>query len=251
MKWTLAAALWILMGGGRVFATHPLITDDAATQGVGRFQIEINNQFDRDRAGGTTEDCSELSTVLAYGISEGVDVLVSVPFAVVRTRDASGVSEVQGFSDVGLELKWRFARAADWDFAVRPGITFPSGDRTAGLTAERSSQSLFVIGSRAFGRAGVHANAGYTRNDNIVGERTNLWHASIAGEWSAAKSIRAVANVGIERSPNFTAASDAVFALAGFVYSPFERLDLDIGYKRALTDSETDHAVLVGTAVRF
>ena len=32
-----------------VWAAHPLVTDDAGTQGKGNFQFEVNGQYDRDK----------------------------------------------------------------------------------------------------------------------------------------------------------------------------------------------------------
>jgi hypothetical protein len=47
------------------FAAHPLITDDAGTQGKGKFQIELNGEFTYDKEiglGGTTREAGgELS----------------------------------------------------------------------------------------------------------------------------------------------------------------------------------------------
>ena len=31
------------------WAAHPLITDDTGTQGKGKFQLELNGQYDRDK----------------------------------------------------------------------------------------------------------------------------------------------------------------------------------------------------------
>jgi hypothetical protein len=31
------------------WGAHPLITDDAGTQGKGKFQIEVNGQYDSDK----------------------------------------------------------------------------------------------------------------------------------------------------------------------------------------------------------
>jgi len=62
-----------IMGG------HPLITDDTGTQGKGKFQLELNGQYDWDKD--DSEDVSVRSTggqaaaTLSYGIAENVDLV--------------------------------------------------------------------------------------------------------------------------------------------------------------------------------
>jgi len=38
-----------------------------------------------------------------------------------------------GFSDVGLEAKWRFCEEGGTSMASKAGVIFPSGDESAGL----------------------------------------------------------------------------------------------------------------------
>jgi hypothetical protein len=46
----------ILTMAGAAFAAHPLITDDTGTQGKGKFQLEVNSEFDHEDEDGTKED---------------------------------------------------------------------------------------------------------------------------------------------------------------------------------------------------
>jgi len=51
-------AMFILLGGTSAFAGHPLITDDAGTQGQGNVQLEINGEYVHNEEAGVTEEGS-------------------------------------------------------------------------------------------------------------------------------------------------------------------------------------------------
>ena len=62
------------------WAAHPLITDDSGTQGKGKFQIEVNGQYDHEKetdAGvSVKETATEIGAILSYGILDHVDIVI-------------------------------------------------------------------------------------------------------------------------------------------------------------------------------
>ncbi|HAK89261.1 MAG TPA: transporter, partial [Nitrospiraceae bacterium] len=80
----------VLLWSGWAFAAHPLITDDTGTQGKGKFQLEVNSEFtkekeqqynsDEDKWETKKETGGELATVLSYGITDNVDIVLGLPY---------------------------------------------------------------------------------------------------------------------------------------------------------------------------
>ena len=238
------------------WAAHPLITDDTGTQGKGKFQLELNGQYDRDK-----EDVDGLSakttggqvaTTLSYGIAENVDLVLSLPYQWGRTEEnETTVYDEKGIGDMVFETKWRFFEKDGFSLALKPGISIPTGNDEKGLGTGKLGGHLFLIGSKELGPCAFHANLGYIRNENNADERKDIWHASFAATWEAIKNLKLVANVGIERNPDNDASNNPAFLIGGVIYSVTENFDLDCGVKYGLNSSETNLSLMAGITYRF
>lgn len=238
------------------FAAHPLITDDTGTQGKGKFQIEINSEFFRDKetADGVSfkEIGGEISTVLSYGLADNVDIVLGVPYQWFKLKEEGvTVEKESGISDIALEVKWRFYEQEGFSLALKPGITFPTGDDKKGLGSGKATYSLFFIATKEIEPFAFHLNVGYVRNENKLNERKDLWHASLASEVDVVKDLKAVANIGIERNSDKASNTHPAFILGGLIYSISENIDIDVGIKGGLNKPETDLTFLAGIALRF
>jgi len=238
------------------YAAHPLITDDAGTQGKGKFQLEFNTEFSKDKE--TVEGVTfkstggEVAAVFSYGVTDNVDIVFGLPYLWFRDKeDGVTVSKENGIGDVSLELKWRFYEHEGLSFALKPGITLPTGDENKGLGTGRTAGSIFLIATKEVEPFAVHFNLGYLRNENKADERKNLWHASLAGEAEILKDLKVVANIGVERDPDKGSNSNPAFILGGVIYSLSENIDIDFGIKGGLNKTETDLTFLAGMALRF
>jgi len=185
------------------YAAHPLITDDAGTQGKGKVQIEINSEFSRDKEKEDgviiKERGGELATIISYGITDNADIVLGIPYQWFRIKeDGDTVEKEDGISDMSLELKWRFFEKDGLSLALKPGITLPTGDEDKGLGTGRVTYRLFFITTKEIEPWAFHLNLGYIRNENKVDERKDLWHLSLASEVEVIKDPKAVANIGIE-----------------------------------------------------
>ena len=252
----LFSILMMLVCQGAAFAAHPLITDDAGTQGKGKFQIEINSEFTYDKEidlGGTRREAGgEVAAIVSYGIIDTVDIVLGVPYQWTKVKEEGvTISDDDGISDVSLEGKWRFYDK-DWlSFAVKPGITFPTGNEERGLGAGRATYGIFFITTIEVEPLAFHLNLGYTRNENKVDERKDIWHVSLAAEAQIVKDLKAVGNIGVERNPDKSSNTAPAFILGGLIYSISENLDIDLGLKVGLNKPETDYSILAGAALRF
>lgn len=251
----------VLLWTGMASASHPLITDDAGTQGKGKYQLEVNSEFTYDKEtedGVTTKETGgEVATILSYGLIDNVDIVLGVPYQWKKAKEDSEVtSKEDGISDMSLELKWRFYEKDGLTFALKPGITLPTGDENKGLGNGRASYGLVFITTKDIEPWAFHFNIGYTHNEYKLqadkdANRKGIWHVSLASEVEVVKNLKAVANIGMERNPDKTSYLDPAFILGGLIYSISKNFDIDFGIKGGLNKPETDYAILAGIAWRF
>jgi predicted porin len=249
------------MTAGSAFAAHPLITDDTGTQGRGKFQLEVNGELSRDRETldgvETRETFAGLETVLSGGLTDTVDLVLAVPWVWSRVKEGSAVtSDENGAGDVGFELKWRFLEYKGFSLAVKPGMTFPSGNENRGLGNGKISYGATMIATQELDPFAFHLNLAYTHNEFTLdpdkeSNRRDIWHASLAATWEVIKDLQLVANVGMESNGDRGNATWPAFILGGAIYSLTENLDVDLGIKGGLNKQEPDLTLMAGVAWRF
>ncbi len=233
------------------FAAHPLITDDTGTQGKGKWQLEVNGEFAHEDEDGVKADTTEVATALSYGIVDSVDLVLGIPYQFIRVKEEGETATENGISDVSLELKWRFFERDGLSLALKPGISFPTGDDEKGLGSGKTAYSVFFIATKEIEPWAFHLNLGYIRNENSADERENLWHASVAAGYGLAEKLTLVGNIGIERNTDRNINTHPAFILGGLIYSISENFDIDFGVKGGLNSPETDYSLLAGLAWRF
>ena len=222
-------------------AVHPLITDDAYTQGKGAFQVELTGEYvnSKDTDAGKTTNVVTTGAALTYGIIDNIDIVLISGYQSVRDNVEGATSRNSGVTDSGIDVKWKFYEKKDnISLAIKPGIIFPTGEDEKGLGSGKVRYRFFFISSKELGAFTVHLNIGYMRNENMLDERKDILHASLAGEWKVAKRLRFVANTGIETCRDRSHIDDPAFILVGFVYGITEKIDLDLGVKGGITRTE-------------
>lgn len=238
------------------FAARPLITDDAGTVGKGTFQVELGFEMSDHRTDDdgvvTREDTSSATATLSYGLLENLDVLLGMPYEKTKVReDGETVHNEDGIADLTLEAKWRFFEKDGFALALKPGVSFPTGDDKKGFGTGRMTYGALLIATKDIGPVSFHLNAGYRRNENETDERKDIWGGDLAGIVTVAKPLKVVANVGMKTNTDRTAATDPAFLLGGLIYSVTDKIDLDLGYKRGLNKAEADNAYIVGLTMKF
>ncbi len=247
------AFIMLFVQASSVYAAHPLITDDAGTQGKGKGQLEFIGEYAHEKRDGVTTNSivAPPVPVLSYGMTDAADIVLGVSYEHIRTSDTEHTTTINGISDASAEIKWRFYEKTGLSFALKPGMTLPTGNEEKGLGSGKATYRLFFITSKEIKPWAFHLNLGYIRNDNRIDERKNLWHASIAGVVDVSMSLKAVANIGIEKDGDKTAKAEPGFILGGLIYSISENLDFDIGIKKGFHNRGTDYSIPAGITWRF
>lgn len=259
-KFILSAIIMLVLAG-TAFAAHPLITDDTGTQGRGNLTLEINSEFSSDKETEdeitTKETGGEVASIVSYGLTDTADVVLGLPYQWVKVQeDGDTAADEDDISDMSLEIKWRFYEKDGLSFALKPGITFPTGDVDKGLGNGKASYGLTLITTKEIEPWAFHLNIGYMHNEYKLEEdkeanRMNIWHASLATQVEVIKDLTAVANIGVERNPDKKSNTHPAFVLGGVIYSMNENFDIDAGVKIGLNKPETDLTFLAGMAMRF
>ncbi|MFN3921942.1 MAG: transporter [Caldimicrobium sp.] len=259
--------MFMVLFTANLFAAHPLITDDSGTQGKGKFQLEITSEFTYDKEKVYSDEKEskviikehgkEIATVLTYGVTEYVDVILNMPYQWKKVKEEGKVvSDVRGISDISLELKWRVFDWKGWNFAIKPGLLFPTGNEKKGLGNGRVSYSSIFIVTKEINPWAFHFNLGYTHNNYKLKQdreekRKGIWHISAAGEVEVIKNLKLVGDIGVERNPEKKSKTHPAYILGGLIYSISENLDLDLGIKGGLNKPEVDFSFLAGLTWRF
>lgn len=241
----------LLLPAAPGFAAHPLITEDTGTQGQNNWQLELTAEYGREEAGGTKDNAADFASVLAYGLRDNLDLMLTLPYAHVESKTDGVTTTTHGLGDVGLDAKWRFFEAGSLSVALKAGMTFSTGDEADGLGAGKSNYSANLVTSYETEPWGYHLHLGYIRNRNVHDERESIRHASIAVTRMATENLKLVVDLG-----GFTTADRAFdqstsFLTLGAIYAVNDDFDIDVGLKRGLSDPETDTTLLLGVAIRF
>lgn len=252
LRGMLEACFVVLFVYSTAFGAHPLITDDAGTQGTGKFQFEFNYEYEHEACDGEKEDVNQLQMVATYGINNNIDVVFALPYQYIRCASEGGARNTQaGLADIAFELKWRFYELNGFSFALKPGISFPLGDEEKGLGAGEVGGSVYFITTKEIEPWAFHFNAGYGRNENSLDERTDIWHVSLAAEVEVFEWMHAVGNVGLETNCDRHSDTPPAFILGGFIFPLAENFSFDIGVKGGLTEPESDYSLLTGITMCF
>jgi len=229
-------------------ATHPLLTDDTGTQGEGNWQLEVNTDHTRVRDDVNTSWTRTASVALTRGVTGALDLAFSVPWMQVSKP---GEERRRGVGDTTLQAKWRFHEDEDgWSLALRPAVLLPAGSASKGLGNGRASAGVALISALERGAWTWLANAGYTWNDNKIGDRKQLWSLSTALLHSFTPRWSLAMDVGISRSAN-PRVNHNKYGLIGVIHHASKDLDLDIGWRRSLGAAPAANTLGAGMTLRW
>lgn len=250
-------------------AAHPFITDDTGTQGAGNWQLELMAQRDRhgalaDAGVGPVQQRNRstlFNPVLTYGIGETVDIAVGVNYLRSRTSENGLLAQdASGKGDSSLELKWRFYDKEGASLALKPALSVPTGNEDKGLGTGRAYWSVNFIGMVEPRPWAVFGNVAYTRPryqlaQDTADNRERLWRASAGATLAVSGNVRLAGEAGARtneaRNDPFLPGRYARFAMLGAIYSPTDKIDLDVGVRKAFNRAETDTVLLMGATVRW
>jgi len=246
---------------GSVGAYQPFISDDTGTQGKSGNQLELGFNRDRAQQGGTTSTTHVIPFTYTRGLSDELDVFVSVN----HTRLGSDFpgSDASGSGNPSVGFKWRFfeEEASKTSLAVKPELRLPvnSSKESAGLGNGRASYGLALILTRETGFGAVHANlaAGHDHYRGLPsspGPDSEGWRASIAPVWDLNEQWKLAVDLGRETQRVGGIRNSAYYVELGAVYSPDKDLDLAFGLIRRsdrTSPAVTTNTLTAGITWRF
>lgn len=232
-------------------AGHPLVTEDTGTQGAYNFQIEMNAEWSRDRAGGVLVKGFQPAAVLTYGLRDNLDLQLGRPY-LRQVTDAGGANDLtKGGLDTTLDLKWCFFDNGELSIGLKPGITFATGDERRGLGTGKTTLGSLLIGSWKQDRVAVHAHAGWRQNSNSVGQRQNISQVATAAAFMASEELRLILDLSRTTNPDRASNTAIRYVTLGLIHSPNKNLDLDFGWRRAASSTALDRAFMAGATLRW
>ncbi|AHB74689.1 MULTISPECIES: transporter [Pandoraea] len=225
-------------------AANPLVTDDTGTQDTGNWQLELNSEW----LTLPTARQQQWTNTLTYGVLPNLDLALQAPYQRIRP---DGDGWTSGLTDLTLQAKWRFIETAQWSLGLKPFVTLPTASQERNLGNGRATTGANLLMQYNLDRWTFLANAGYTWNNNSIGNRRNLWNASTAVLFSVTDELRLAADIGIATNTDTSTQTKPAYALVGAIYSPTKDLDLDVGYKRGLNPTSLAHSVQAGVTIRW
>ena len=244
-------SLVLLAGFPPAHGAHPLITEDAATQGADSVQLELSFESSRDEEEQVRTRARQLGALLAIGLTDALDLVLGQPRLRIAREGADASTTAEGAGDFSMDLKWRFYRKGSASLALKPGLTLPTGDDTQNLGNGKATYALFLVGSFAGHPWTVHTHVGYKANRNRLGQPVDVVHLSAAAVYEASERVKLVADAALDSDFRLSTGSQPAWLVLGAICSLGRDLDLDLGLKAGLNRPAPDIAALVGLAARW
>jgi len=245
----------VLLLPASAWAALPLITDDTATQGKGKSLLEVSAIYNEDKSSedgiAINENDHAFFSTLTYGITDRVDVFISLLYVWSHVQTEGSNITTGGISDTALGVKWRLFEKDEVSFAVKPVMIIPTGNEEKGLGTGRTRYGANLIITKEFDPSAIHANLGYIRNENKIDERNDLWQVSLATTYEMVKNLQLCADIGAITNTDKTSEVEPSYLLVGLIYSANDNVDISLGVKFGLNEPATDWALLPGVTYRF
>ena len=242
------AALPILLAcAADAFAAHPLLTEDTATQGAGKSELELGNAWARDGGGRAYEFGPQFS----YGVLPNLDGIVRPTWIALRTA-GDGATTARGAGDTAVGVKWRFYEAGAVSVATRAGIDAPTGDAARRLGAGKATYHVLAAVSVDAAPLALHSNLGYARARADAINRRDLFHASTAAVMSIDSGWQLlVYDIAVDTNPVRAQSTPPGIVRIGAIYTVRPGCDVDFGYQARLNHAAPARVLLAGLTLRW
>jgi len=225
-----------------LFAGHPLNTDDAYTIGKNNFEFEFVTEFINHRS----EWEFAVPIVLTYGLFENFDLSLTTS----HHRVWDNYSSQNCLNDFFIEAKYIF-----WEDVIRigakPFISIPIGQEDKGFGKGKVCFGSFLLLTKEWETFHIHTQFGYSRNNNNIGEVSDLWEYSIALEKLISEKFSAVFEFGVSRNSFPGISEHPAFLLGGFMYELNEIIVLSLGLMKGLNEIEANYSIMSGLTLGF
>ena len=240
------AALGFALYASMAHGAHPLLTEDANTQGAGRFELEIGTASVREDNG----RAFELNPQLAYGILDNLDAIVR-PSWFALSGDAIGESgRRRGFGDTVLDLKWRFATIEPTSFAIRAGLDLPTAAN--GIPGfDGTGWHALLIATSDLSALTLTGDVGYLHTPRQPGLRRDIYRVSAAAIYEVHERVQLLINAEMRSSLDADRGTWPAALLVGAIVTVTPWLDLDAGWQRRLNNAGPRQVFYAGATIRW
>ena len=199
--------------------------------------------------------------VLTYGLLENLDIALGLNH--VRQRVTENGVVTRGYKrDGGLHAGAQMAvlRGRRVSLALKPGLLLPTGDENRGLGTGKPSWGVNFIATYeakpwTFSGNVAYSHVRYKLQQDADDNRADLWRVSGGLAYSVTDDLRLVGEAGVRtnasRNDPYLPGSNGQFAMLGAIYSPTDKIDLDVGFRKSLNHAELDWTILVGATFRW
>ncbi len=243
----LVVSFFLLVFTSSTFAARPLTTDDAYTVKKGEFQVEAG--FDFARQDNHDREYSP-SLTLTYGLFERMDIGIGSAYLFI---DPSKGTEVNGFGNTPLKVKYRFLDQQDWipSFAVSGTLITPTASKSKGLGSGKVDFNINTIFTWSISkRWQLYTNLGCTfTGENHVNNELNY---SIAGQFLLSDKLALVGEITGVNNFNGNKRDDPISGLVGIQYTLIpDILVLDAGVAAGMNKAAPDFRITTGFTLFF
>ncbi len=236
--------LVLFMTRSAVSVAGVLTTDDTDLVGKDKWQLEVT----AEASSFITSRERVFTPELSYGISDNVQISFTMPY---QHLGEDGEPWARGMNDPSLNLKWRLYDKNGLTLAFAPSMTLPTADEEKGLGNGRGTYRAVGLVQYEVGKVTWMLNTGYMRNNNVAGDRRNLWNISGGMYYQLNPKTKFGADYGYDSNNDPNILRFEHFAGLGVVYSPSEDVELMLGYKRGFNQDSLDHAWKVGVVLHW
>ena len=231
-------------------AAHPFITDDAYTQGSGKFELQLGSQYTRTDVDGVTLADFQFAPQLSYGMADPSDQILRPTYS-VNVASGGASSRASGWGDTNFEVKWRFLQRDPWILGIIAGTSVPSGNFNRGLDSGRSTPRAYLVTGYTAAPVEFWTSVGAIRNSDTPGARTWLGHISGDVLWTVREGLQLGLDLAADQNPLRASSQWPFVALVGAILTVGNGWDVDAGYQRGLNHSAPENQILVGATFRW
>jgi hypothetical protein len=229
-------------------AAHPLISEDTATQGRGKLELELGAAITRDQGGRIIE----LDPQLSYGALDDLDLILR-PSVLWLTGDAAdAVGRRRGFGATALDVKWRPLEWSAWSVGTRAGVDLPTA--SDGVAPRQPGTHALVMATYGSDAVMATANVAYVhapRDATAPTRRRDIVRLSAGTLVTVRSGLRLAADIAAMRATDATDRGWPAVAVLGAIISLPGGPDVDAGYQLPLNARAPSGAWLVGATLRW
>lgn len=236
---------------GMVYATLPLISDDAGLVGKNTLQLELSNEYTHAKLEDITGRENEFSPIFTYGLFRQLDAVMIIPYTYSSFDDRTFSEVAHEFGGIFTEWKWQIYNQGLFSFAIKPTFGFPASVIKGNENLSSIESSLFLLGTLSLDRVLIHSDLGYYGLFDWATMPSPRWHFSVADEIELSSRWRFVSNFWTEFGGDVAQDNEEWSLIAGMVYTVQDHLDLDIGLEHTSGNVTRNISILAGATIVF